>query len=347
MRIGSSSATQPLPSSTRQPHIAWRPSARRRSLSTTGPFLEIAKLLYNGPWVAERLAAIEGFFETNVADIDPAVRGIIDGAHRFSAVDAFRGRYRLEELRRETAATWADVDMLMLPTSPTIYTIEAMRADPIRLNSHLGQYTNFANLMGLAAIAVPAGFRPDGLPFGITLVGPGSSDDALAPLAHRLHQASASGMGVDRTRDPPALPPSAEDDRIPLVVVGAHLTGMPLNADLVRLGATFLRSARTRSTYRLFALKGTTPPKPGLVRGTSENGLGIEVEVWSLEPAAFARFVADIPRPLGIGRIELDDGSLPQGFLCETCAVADAQDITAFGGWRAFIHSIQPQKYSA
>ena len=300
------------------------------------PFLETAKLLYSGPWVAERLAALETFFGSNAADIDPAVRTILEGANAFSAVDAFRGRYRLEDLRRETAGTWAAVDMLMLPTAPTTYTVEAMRADPIRLNSHLGQYTNFANLMGLAAIAVPAGFRPNGLPVGVTLVGPGSSDDALAPLAHALHHAGACGMGIERSRQPPLLDVTEPDERIAIVVVGAHLSGMPLNGELTGLGATFCRSARTTADYRLFALPGTTPPKPGLVRGTSSAGAGIAVEVWSLEPAAFAHFVAGIPRPLGIGRIALDDGTMPQGFLCEDCALGDARDITAFGGWRAF-----------
>jgi allophanate hydrolase len=304
------------------------------------PFLETAKLLYNGPWVAERLAAIESFYQSNADDIEPAVRSILDGAGGFSAIDAFRGRYRLEALKRETSKTWAAVDVLLLPTAPTTYTVEAMRADPIRLNSHLGQYTNFANLMGLAAIAVPAGFRPNGLPFGVTLVGPGSSDDALAPLADGLHRAAVAGMGIDRERQPANLAlPSSDDGDIPIVVVGAHLSGMVLNAELTRLGAVFSRSARTTPDYRLFALQGTVPPKPGLVRMEGGAHAGIEVEVWTLRPEAFASFVAAIPRPLGIGRVALDDGTMPQGFLCEACAVVDAQDISAYGGWRAFVQA--------
>jgi allophanate hydrolase len=299
------------------------------------PFLETARLLYDGPWVAERLAGLKDFVITNSGDFDPSVRAIVEGANRFNAVDAFEGLYRLNALKRKAARIWADVDMLLLPTTPTTYTIAAMRADPIRLNSHLGQYTNFANLMGLAAIAVPAGFKPDGLPFGVTLVGPGSSDDALAPLAQALHAAASCGIGLETARVLPNYVGGAVEERLPLVVVGAHLSGMVLNVDLLRIGARLERAVRTTSDYRLFALPGTTPPKPGLVR-VAEGGMAIEVEVWSLEAAAFARFVAAIPRPLGIGRVALDDGSMPQGFLCEGCAVADARDISAFGGWRAF-----------
>ena len=298
------------------------------------PFREAAVLLYDGPWVAERLAALEDFAAHHAADLDPSVRAIVEGARRFSAVDAFKGRYALEALRRRTAATWAACDALLLPTAPTTFTVAAMRADPIRLNSRLGHYTNFANLLGLAAIAVPAGFTGAGLPFGVTLVGPGSRANALAPLADALHRAAGCGMGRARVAPGPAVPAAAPDDRIELAVVGAHLSGLPLNKDLIALGGTFVREVTTASDYRLFALPGTNPPKPGLIRDLGFAGPGVPAEVWSLGPDAFGRFVAAIPSPLGIGRLAMTDGSTPSGFLCERWAVEDAAEI--FGGWRSF-----------
>jgi allophanate hydrolase len=303
------------------------------------PFREVASLLYNGPWVAERVAAIEGFVATNARDLDRSVRGILQSAERYTAVDAFRGRYKLEAFRRRTEATWAAVDVLLLPTAPATYTVAAMRADPIRLNSHLGQYTNFANLLGLAAIAVPAGFKPDGLPAGVTLVGPGSSDDALAPLADALHRACYAGMGVDTEARLPAASrvAPAENPLLPLAVVGAHLEGLALNHQLTDLGAKLTRAARTTGDYKLYALPGSDPARPGLVRAPGFEGPGLEVEIWSLEPPAFARFTAAIAAPLGIGKVTLDDGASVPGFLCEAHAVEGARDITEFGGWRGYL----------
>ena len=302
------------------------------------PFRETAALLYGGPWVAERLAAIAAFHATHADAFDPSVRGIVESAMAYSAVDAFEGRYALEALRRRTRTTWAEVDLLLLPTAPTTYTIEAMLADPVTLNSRLGLYTNFANLLGLAAIAVPAGFRPDGLPFGVTLVGPGATDDALAPLADALHRVSGSGLGHDRGASlPPMTVGVVPDVTIPIVVVGAHLGGMPLNHQLTTRGGTLIGAAKTTRDYRLYALPGTVPAKPGLLRDPGFAGPGIAVEVWALTPSAFASFVGEIPAPLGIGRVALADGRSPQGFLCEQHAVEGARDVTSFGGWRAFV----------
>ena len=303
------------------------------------PFREIAALLYDGPWVAERLAAVEAFHADHAAKMDPSVRAILDSARAYSAVDAFRGRYAFEALKRRTDAILAGLDVLLLPTAPTIYTVAEMAAEPIVRNSHFGRYTNFANLLGMAAIAVPAGFRRDGLPAGVMLVGPGFSDEALAPWADALHRDLEGGMGVDRAR---ALPdesrvPPLPSGQIPLVVVGAHLTGLALNHQLQELGATFLRATRTAPDYRLYALPGTVPPKPGLVRAPGFEGPGLEVEVWALDPAAFGRFAAAIPAPLGIGKIALADGESASGFLCEAHAVADAPEITRHGGWRAYL----------
>lgn len=305
------------------------------------PFREIAALLYQGPWIAERLAAIEDFFGEHADGMDASVRAIVGSARDYSAADAFRGRYALEALRRRTDAVFAEVDLLLLPTAPTTYTVAEMQADPVRLNSRLGLYTNFANLIGCAAIAIPAGFRPDGLPGGVTLVGPAFSDDALAPLADALHRAAEVGMGIDRqARAPEAgrLPaPSGSADTLSLVVVGAHLSGLPLNHQLVELGATLLHRTQTAADYRLYALPGTQPPKPGLIHDPGFAGPGLAVEVWTLDPAAFGRFVEAIPAPLGIGKIVLADGSRVSGFLCEAHAVAGATEVTHHGGWRAFV----------
>ena len=322
---------------------------RAKSLGATivpfdyAPFREAAELLYNGPWVAERLAAVKDFIKTHADAFDPAVRKIIEGASAYDAVDAFEGKYKLEALRQRAKAEWSKLDVLLLPTSPTTYTVEDMLADPIVKNSHFGRYTNFANLFGYAAIAIPAGFDDEGhLPAGVTLVGPAFSDDALAPFADQMHRALSAGMGKDRTA---TLPEAAkvyvpDDGMIEIVVVGAHLTGMPLNPELTSGGGKLVKSCRTAGDYRLYALPDTTPPKPGLIRDPGFDGAGLEVEVWKLPAAAFGQFVANIPAPLGIGKVTLDDGSTVSSFLCEAHALKDAQEITALGGWRAFIKNM-------
>ncbi|MFN3661373.1 allophanate hydrolase [Yoonia sp.] len=303
------------------------------------PFREAAALLYDGPWVAERLAAVQDFYATNAADFDPTVGGIIGAAGRYSAVDAFNGRYLLEALRAQVATVWDAVDLLLLPTSPTIYTVADMLADPVTKNSHFGRYTNFANLLGYAAIAVPAGIAAAGLPGGVTLIGPAFSDDGLAPFAAALHQSAACGMGRDiKAQVPPLDTTAIPKGMIPIAVVGAHLTGMPLNHQLTDAGGRFLRETTTEPAYRLYALDGTVPPKPGLVRAA--DGAAIKVEIWALPDAAFGRFVTAIPAPLGIGKLTLADGSTVSGFLCEPQALETAKDITDFGGWRAYTASL-------
>ncbi|OQP87402.1 allophanate hydrolase [Rhizobium rhizosphaerae] len=310
------------------------------------PFRQAAELLYNGPWVAERLAAVKDFLASNPDDFDPTVRTIISGATHYDAVAAFEGLYRLEALRQKTRAEWAGLDMLMLPTAPTTYTVEAMLADPIARNGHFGRYTNFANLFGYAAIAIPAGFDAEGhLPAGVTLFGPAFSDDALAPFADTLHRALAVGMGREKTV---ALPEASkvaepEDGLVPIVVVGAHLTGMPLNHELTGPGGRLVKTCRTAADYRLFVLPNTTPPKPGLIRTPGFAGPGLAVEVWKVTPGAFGRFVQNIPAPLGIGKVTLDDNTQVSGFLCEAHAVDGAREITELGGWRAYIDTLKKQ----
>ena len=303
------------------------------------PFRECAHLLYAGPWVAERLAAVEGFAQTAADAMDPTVRSIILGAKGMTAVDAFRGQYALAGFLARAAAVWEQVDLLLLPTAPTTYTVAEMLADPLRLNANLGRYTNFVNLMDLSAVAVPAGFRGDGLPFGVTLIGPAMADGDLAGIADRLHRAGGFGIGADRAAPIPGQAPSpaARAGEIQILVVGAHLSGLPLNPQLTGAGGRLVETVRTAGCYRLYALSGTVPPKPGLVRDPDAAGSGIEGEVWSLPADAFGHFVAGIPAPLGIGKVELADGRMVSGFLCERHATDGMADITHHGGWRRFL----------
>ena len=288
------------------------------------PFREAAALLYAGPWVAERYAAVGEFAASHVDDLHPVVGSIIRLAASKSAADAYRGLYRLEELKRAASAQWAGIDVMLLPTAGTIYTKAAVEADPIQLNTNLGYYTNFVNLMDLAAIAVPAGFRRDGLPFGVSLIGPAFSDAALLALASRY-----AGTAQPATVDAPGC--------INVAVVGAHLAGQPLNHQLTERGARLVRSCRTSPAYRLYALANTTPPKPGLVRDSGFEGPGIALEIWAVPSQHFGSFVAGVPAPLGIGSVQLETGEWVKGFICEPAAMADATDITGFGGWRNYL----------
>ncbi|BDA84399.1 allophanate hydrolase [Aureimonas sp. SA4125] len=306
------------------------------------PFRLAAALLYEGPWVAERFAAVKEFIGIHADAMDPTVRRIIEGARGMTAVDAFEGQYKLAAYRRQAEAEWAKVDALLLPTSPDIQTVDAMLADPIALNARFGRFTNFANFFGCAAIAVPAGFTSAGLPFGVQLVAPGDTDEALAVFADRMHAAAATGAGLARDLPTPPLPTPSETGRIAVAVVGAHLTGMPLNHQLTSRKARFLREDRTAPDYRLYALAGTVPAKPGLVREPGFAGPGLIVEIWSLDAAGFGSFVAEIPQPLGIGKLTLADGSCVSGFIAEPAAVSGATEVTAFGGWRAYVASLAP-----
>ncbi len=285
------------------------------------PFRAAASLLYSGPWVAERLAAIQPFIEKNADAMHPVVRNIITGASKYTAVETFRSMYRLEELRRATEAEWEHMDVMLLPTTGTTYTIEDVENDPVQLNTNLGYYTNFVNLLDLAAVAAPAGFRANGLPFGVSFIGRAFSDAALLNLAARFEA-------------PQSASPARSPGCIEVAVVGAHLTGQPLNKELTSRKARLVRTTRTAKGYRFYALKNTTPPKPGLVRDTGFDGPGIEVEIWSVPANEFGSFVAGVPAPLGIGNAQLEDGTEVKCFICEPYAVDGSEDITRFGGWR-------------
>ena len=301
------------------------------------PFQEAARLLYQGPWVAERLAALRAYDFERPDAIHPVVWQIIGGGAGVSAADGFAAFYRLAALVRAAEVEWRRMDVLLLPTTPTIYTIEAVLADPIALNSNLGLYTNFVNLMDLSAVAVPAGFRPDGLPLGVTVLGRAFADRLVAGIADRLHRSLANAtIGGTGLPLPAAIAiEPVTQPAIRLAVVGAHLSGQPLNFQLTGRGARPIGAARTAPGYSFYALD-TSPAKPGLVRDGTGAGL-IEVEIWELDPAGFGSFVAEIPPPLGIGTIALEGGETVQGFLCETYAVAGAKDITSFGGWRNWL----------
>ncbi|HVN20223.1 MAG TPA: allophanate hydrolase [Dongiaceae bacterium] len=290
------------------------------------PFREAAKLLYGGVWVAERIAAIQEFFRDHADDTDPIVRRIIGGATSYSAVDAFKGQYRLRELCNEARRQWREMDVLVLPTTGTIYTHEQIAAEPVKLNTNLGYYTNFVNLMDLAAVAAPACFRSNGLPFGISFIGPAFSEEALLALAHRY----VGGATPLQAKCPGC---------VEVAVVGAHLTGEPLNDQLIERGARLVKTCRTATDYRMYALAGTVPAKPGLMRDPGFRGPGIEVEVWAMPENRFGDFVAAIPAPLGIGTVTLDDGDEVKCFVCEPYGLSGAKEITRFGGWRAYLQA--------
>jgi allophanate hydrolase len=302
-------------------------------------FYATAALLYEGAWVAERYAAIANFMEAHEAEMHPVTATIIGGARKLSAADAFRGLYALQAYKNRLAPVIASVDLICVPTAPTHYTVKAVRADPIVSNSRLGTYTNFVNLLDMCGIAVPCSMRPDGLPMSVTLLGAAGRDASLAALARDVHKASGVTLGATGWPLPSAKRQDASHPgRIELAVVGAHLSGMPLNKELQALGASFCKAARTSAAYRLYALSSQSVPKPGLIR-SEEPGSPIEVEIWSLEPDAFGRFVSAIPAPLGIGTIELEDGSSCKGFLVESVGLCGASDITSHGGWRRYLEA--------
>lgn len=291
------------------------------------PFLSAARLLYEGPWVAERYAAIHDFFDARAEIIHPVVREIIAGAKRFSAADAYSGMYKLEALRKEAALVWGRIDCLLTPTAGTIYRIAEIEADPIKLNANLGYYTNFMNLLDCAAIAVPAGFQSNGLPFGVTLVAPAHQDIPLLHLAEKLLNSA-----------PEAAEQKIAAGRVRVAVCGAHLEGLPLNHQLTSRGAHLVARTQSNADYKLYALPEAPPYRPGMMRvAIGESGSTIEVEVWEMAAREFGSFVAGIPAPLGIGTITLADGEQVLGFVCEQYAVAEAEDITRFGGWRAYL----------
>ncbi len=323
---------------------SWRAMGAELTPIDFAPFKELAALLYEGPWVAERYATVEALLQRDPGALQPELHSILAGACKFNAVDTFKFEYRRAELARRINESLQGFAALIVPTTPTIYTIAQVNNDPIVLNSHLGTYTNFTNLADLAALAVPASLRDDGLPAGITLIGQAWQDRALAEIGKRWQQHVALSLGATgrllasiakETKPAPAAPGTVR-----LAVIGAHLTGMPLTHQLTSRDATFIERSQTASTYQLYALANTTPPKPGLVKAMTAGG-PIEVELWDVPLDRFGAFVAEIPSPLGIGSLELADGRVVKGFICEPIGLQGARDITAFGSWRAYLASLK------
>ncbi|MEO8390614.1 allophanate hydrolase [Polaromonas sp.] len=306
------------------------------------PLAEAAGLLYESALVAERYTAVREFFDAHEEEVIEPVRSIIGAGRQYSAADLYAAQTKLRMLGQQAAEMWGDIDVLLVPTAPTHYTQQAMQRDPVTLNRHLGTYTNFVNLLDYAAVSVPSSLRTDGLPFGITLVGLAGSDWQLAELGQRYHH--ATGLMQGALNDPlPAPQPLAGiklQATVKVAVVGAHLSGMPLNNQLTTRGATLVGQTRTALDYRLYALPGTVPPKPGLLRVAASQGARIALEIWEMPVEHYGSFVALIPAPLGIGTLDLENGSSVQGFVCEAEALQGAEDITHFGGWRAYIDSL-------
>jgi len=301
------------------------------------PLYEVARLLYDGPWVAERYSVVRSLIDTQPEQMDPTVSAVIGAARRYTAADTFEAHYRLQHARRALESIWADADILMVPTAPRHPTHQALAADPIGVNSQLGRFTNFVNLLGWCALALPAGLTATGLPFGITLIARGNDDAALARWARHWEAAWA------RRASPAAdvLPAPATEPVLQIAAVGAHMAGLPLNHQLTTRRAVLRERAKTAARYRLFALAGGPPARPGLLRVDSD-GAAIELEIWDVPMAEVGGFLALIPAPLGLGTIELADGRTVQGFLCESAGLAGARDISEFGGWRAYLAAQQP-----
>ncbi len=294
------------------------------------PLLEAARLLYGGPWVAERTAAIAELLASNPDAIHETVRAVVEPGSDMSAVELWKGIYRLAELKRQADEMWSKVDLLAFPTTGTTYRVTELLAAPIALNSNLGYYTNFVNLLDMAAVAVPAGIRANRTGFGITLIGPADTDLDLLNVADTY-------IAAANLPDPPPLDLEGKMETVKLAVVGAHLKDMPLHWQLTSRDANFVGAFETAPTYRLYAMADSVPPKPALIH--SDDGAAIKVEVYELDVAAFGSFVVEVPAPLAIGTVNLADGSSVKGFVSEPRAIAGATDITHLGGWRAYIEA--------
>ncbi len=298
------------------------------------PFHAVARMLYEGAWLAERVAAVGARLTLKPETLHPTTRAILEPGLKLGAVDAFEGFYRLKALRRDCEALFAGVDALCVPTIPTFVTLAEIAADPIGPNSRLGTYTNFVNLLDLCGIALPTGKRTDGRPGSVTLLAPAGRDALCASLAAAIE---AGPLGATGWARPARLPFArrAAAGEIALAVCGAHMSGLPLNGELTGRGGRLIRACSTAPAYRLHALAGGPPSRPGLVRST--RGAAIALEVWALPRERFGDFIAGVPSPLCIGTVELEDGTTVKGFLCEAAGLADAPDITEFGGWRAWL----------
>lgn len=303
------------------------------------PFDEVARLLYEGPWVAERYLATLPLIKEQPESVFPVVREIISGGGKPTAVELFEAEYRLNELKKPCLAQFEKLDALLTPTAGSLFSIQQMLDQPIKRNSELGYYMNFVNLLDLAAVAVPTTFTSGGLPFGVTLSAPAFSDRRLLSIANRLQALFQLPLGATEVPLPELSSKSvARNDMMDLVVCGAHLEGMPLNHQLLERGAVLVKKTVTASEYKLYALNETPVRRPALVR-VGPEGVAIEVEVWKMPAVEFGSFIAGIASPLGLGKVKLADGDMVTGFISEACSTVSATDITHLGGWRAFVAS--------
>ena len=301
------------------------------------PFQDVAQLLYDGPWVAERYSALGEFIKKSPSSLIPTTKTVIESGKQYSASDLFLAQDQLRILQRQCTTLWNHADVLITPTIGTAYRIDEISENPVSLNSNLGYYTNFVNLLDLCAVALPAGFSDDNIPFGITLTSPAYSELRLLSLGSRFHSQIGIPPGTKEESPPSRVPLHLEvlDDFVNIAVCGAHMRGLPLNFQLTEVGGRYLDTRKTSDNYRLFALSGGPPYRPGLVK--TKPGAEIELEIWRLSKAGFGHFVSQIPSPLGIGQVELENGDQVCGFLCEAHALANARDITEFTSWRKFL----------
>ncbi len=300
-------------------------------------FDEVARLLYEGPWVSERYLAIETLIEEQPEALLPVIRTIVEPGGVARATDLFKAQYRLEALKKQCLAQFQTLDCMLTPTAGRLFSIDEMLAEPIQRNSELGYYTNFMNLLDMASVAVPTAFTEQGLPFGVTLVGTVFSDRALLSIANRIQRVCRLPQGLDDQPAPmPPANPVGNSQYIEVAVCGAHLDGLPLNWQLKERGGVLLETTQTAPAYRMYALAGGPPLRPGLIRDT-EQGSEIRVEVWKIPAREFGSFVANIPAPLGIGKLELSGGRWVSGFICEPYGIDGAEEITHLGGWRRYL----------
>ncbi|KMW59958.1 Allophanate hydrolase [Candidatus Rhodobacter oscarellae] len=305
------------------------------------PLYDVADMLYEGAWVAERYAAIEDLMVNHPQDLHPVTRQIIGAAEKLSAADAFKGIYRLSDLIRQAEPSLAGLDMLCVPTIPTFYSVADLEVDPVGPNSRFGTYTNFVNLMDMCGIAVPTPARSDGRPGSITLLAKAGEDAKIAAYASKIEAAGdrslgATGWARPKTKLPKAAP---QEDMIEVAVCGAHMSGLPLNGDLTTRGAEFVRKDATSSDYAFYALEGGGVARPGLLRVEAGQGAQVALEIWRMPSSQFGSFIATIPQPLGIGTLNLADGAQVQGFLCEATATKGARDISELGDWRRYLEA--------
>lgn len=306
------------------------------------PFRQAAQLLYQGPWLAERYVAIEDLIENNPEALFPVTRDIVLPAKSIDAVTTFKKLYELQQLKKQADKILEQVDFILTPTIATTYRIDEINSDPVQLNSNLGYYTNFMNLLDYAAIAIPAGFNQAGMPFGVTLFNNAFGDYDLLKYAIEFLKNSQGAMGATRFQWTPKDKKEIGNKSlgtIDIAVCGAHLSGMPLNHQLTENNAVLVKATKTAATYKLYALAGGPPYRPGLMK-VSEDGAAIEVEVWRMPLTSFGEFMTGIPHPLGIGKALLEDGEEVNSFICEAYAIEDAEDITRFGGWRNYMKDI-------